>query len=94
MNCKQGDLAYVVVPGRPADGMIVKCVEFLGVIAITCQGGVEKLPVWRLDHPIPAFDGTPTTKASDDRLRPIRPQSDDKVDEMLLIAGKPKEVTV
>lgn len=83
MNCKEGDLCVVVVPGRPADGMIVRCVKYLGFGFIGTSVGVKSKHVWELDRAVPAFDGKPTKVSQDDVLRPIRDPGDDAVDQTL-----------
>lgn len=90
LRCRVGDLAYVVAPGRPADGLIVRCEKYIGIRRIQSSFGPREVPVWELDRKVPAFNGEMTQIASDDCLRPIRPS--DEPDEILTLAGKPQEV--
>lgn len=82
MRCKPDDLA-VVVGGLP---------EFLGVIVKVLRPWdlpiyLDVGPGWYVDH-----NGL-VCHCADKHLSPIRPQSDDAVDEMTLLAGKPEGVT-
>ena len=90
LRCRVGDLAYIVAPGRPADGFIVKCVRFLGTAPSIGVDGIQVSARWRLDRYVPAFNGVPTNSCPDSQLRPIRPS--DEPDEILTLAGKPQEV--
>lgn len=83
MNCKLGDLAYIVSPGSLADGMIVRCEKYLGNIWIMTSHGPEKTDVWEFDRSVPSFAGSPTRIGQDDCLRPIRDPGEDAEDETL-----------
>lgn len=87
MNCKQGDLA-VVIEGA-AVGYIVTCVA-------RYDGpwfDMDYEPGWKVDRPIPKMGGRPEAFIYDKGLRPIRPQPDDAVDEVIQRVGTPhKEV--
>lgn len=91
MNCKEGDLAIVVSSSpttREFLGRIVRCLHIEGS---NCFG-----PLWRVEGGTwSEVFGMHVSLFEDCALRPIRPQSDDAVDEMVLIAGKPnqKELT-
>ena len=87
MNCKPGDLAVVVKSGLGGvDSWVGRIIKVIGL----CQGPAG--PCWtyegaRLSHPIYGD----CEAVSDKCLRPIRPGEGE--DEMLLLAGKPTEVT-
>ena len=84
MNCKPGDLAICVrsqVPERL--GIIVE------VVGPAADGAIGWWTVRVDGKPCPSPMGW---KARDSSLRPIRPQPDDAIDEMVLIAGKPEQV--
>jgi len=98
MNCKQGDLAIIVKSWAGNQGKFVTCVRLdayrSGRECIDQYGVVSPPePVWETDRNLPAWDGSLDNYIADSQLRPIRPQSDDATDEMVLIAGKPQEVT-
>jgi hypothetical protein len=84
MNCKPGDLAVVVRCDVPeVVGLFVRCVR------LDYWGGE---PFWYLDRRVIHNDPRYQHDAVFDcNLRPIRDQ--DGEDEMLRIAGLPKEVT-
>jgi hypothetical protein len=84
MNCKQGDLA-IIVEGLQA-GNIVRCVSrYDGPWA-----GVPYAPGWIVDRHLINRCGRFQNAVGDCALRPIR--DNDGEDEMLRIAGKPREV--
>lgn len=68
MNCKPGDLARIV-PGRPAEDMIVRCVEFYSG---PWSDGTYA-PEWRLDREVPKMNGRADHFFADCYLRPIQP---------------------
>lgn len=88
MNCKPGDLAVMVKSGAGNEGRILTCIRFIGRVS-----GYEGSDYWEVDKALTSKFGDKTRIARDSQLRPIRPQSDDATDEMVLIAGKPQEVT-
>lgn len=88
MNCKQGDLAYLVT--GPAAGVPVRCVErYDGPWYWSGAEGPHFEPGWRLDRKLPNSMGTLTDCRGDRFMRPISPGEGD--DETLTWAGKPNE---
>lgn len=94
MNCKKGDLAIIVSGSIPQNiGLIIRCDEL--VCGLWWKPGA---PAWRVtDRAMWAVmnDGSikfcqPPLRCYDEHLRPIR--DDDGEDEVLRIAGKPKEL--
>ena len=84
MNCRIGDLAICVRSQVP---------ERLGTIVEVVGPAADGAPGWwtvKSNLPAPSLLGW---KARDSSLRPIRDPGDDATDEMVLIAGKPQEVT-
>lgn len=82
MNCKQGDLAVIVharLDPRKI-GHIVRCLRLLAF------DGIDQC--WVVEPRIDGFKGV-----YDHALRPIRPQRNDAVDEMVQLLGKPEGVT-
>ena len=88
MNCKQGDLAYIVRVNHPvfeeAAGHICRCVEQI-------NQPISGEPGWIIDPPV-RIAGRDLPHCVDRVMRPIRPQPDDATDEMVLIAGLPEQV--
>jgi len=88
MNCEQGELAVIVGASHPgtvrALGHICVCVELV-------KHPITGEPGWRIDPPVQTDIGL-CENCLDRVMRPIRPQSDDAFDEMLLIAGLPAQV--
>lgn len=82
MNCKPGDLAIVVKSYTNQEGMIVRCIRLVDHKYF--PGDV----VWLIDKSLKRGNWI-----HDDQLRPIRPQPDDAVDEMVQKLGKPEGVT-
>lgn len=80
MNCKQGDLARIVAPGKPAHGYIVRCVE-LRTHGKDYQGRVFQDDFWLVDPHVPMENGELGNAARDANLRPIRDPGDDAIDE-------------
>ncbi len=98
MNCKQGDLAYIVVPQpyhRTLHGKFVD-VGVNGHCDIGTIGVDSPMfgKAWLCRFHVPWLDGARTIRQCwlyDSWLRPIRPT--DGEDETLQWAGKPNEVT-
>jgi hypothetical protein len=102
MNCKPGDLAVIVRAVHPENvGCLVHVLGPSGENAaknLTHHRG-EVLWLVRAQRPLRTtfyLAGVPvdvkptdTTNMPDSHLRPIRPQSDDATDEMVLRCGKP-----
>lgn len=100
MNCKQGDLAFIVKSISGNEGKIVRCAVFLGnyyfkanFVSSLAWGVVAEglnLPNYTAENHEwcrkRGFDAV----FSDSALRPIR--DSDGQDETLTWAGKPKEV--
>jgi hypothetical protein len=99
MNCKPGDLAFVFRSDTGLNlGKIVRCVRLHDSATHDVDGvpftpGAAR-PRWVIDPPLVARMESgrlsPLYSAPDDQLRPIR--DNDGEDEMLRIAGKPREV--
>lgn len=85
MNCKPGDLAFIVASRRPDAAHLIGHV--VNVVNIE-PGCTPEDPVWITSTSFTTLDGTPIGWF-DTSLRPIR--DSDGEDEMLRIAGKPKE---
>ncbi len=91
MNCKKGDLAYVVPTTRRhawAAGRVVTCVELIRDQHLIGNVG------WLIDPPLadPA-DGKVLRHAADASLRPIRDPGEDATDETLLWVPSPVKET-
>ncbi len=80
MNCKPGDLA-VIIRAEPGDGWLGRIVTVLHLYE-----GPSLSPAWVCDQVPPGFRAI-----KDSALRPIR--DNDGEDEMLRIAGKPREIS-
>lgn len=94
MNCKPGDLAIIVKSWAGNEGKIVQCVKYLGILATSdAFGNTTNEPCWAIDRPLQDAVGGVDNILCDDQLRPIRPQPDDAVDEVIQRIGTPhKEV--
>lgn len=92
MNCRPGDLAIIVAADRGTPngvlGVIVRVVE------MDPNGSpVTGAPSWKLDR-LYVVDDFFFNRARDSVLRPIRPQADDVVDQMVkLVGAAPKTLT-
>lgn len=80
MNCKQGDMAYVVSSMAGNEGKIVRCLR-----QVQSPFG----PAWVVDPVLFRLDGSPFTGVWDSSLRPIR---GDLLDDSETSA-QPREVT-
>lgn len=91
MNCKPGDLAIIVRSEFGNSGKIVTCLRLASYAEVPADMQWRDFPVWIVDRNIP---GTCSSGPHiwDDYLRPIRPN--DGEDEMIRIAGKPRETDV
>lgn len=103
MNCRPGDLARVVVPGR-FYGALVSVIEAApvgtsfrlpcGHLNLPCEAGDWVVEV--LGSPVPVgleLGGTRLARfgaTADANLKPIRDPGDDAVDETLIWAGDPR----
>lgn len=67
MNCVKGDLAVVVRSGAGNEGVILRCLEFVGEVP-----GWEGSDNWRTDRKTKGFFGTENNLMRDSQLRPIR----------------------
>lgn len=85
LNCKQGDVAWIVRASNPANlGKVVKCVTLLPAHLWNAPGGREYVaPGWVVDRPITTWSGQISNHVPDHQLRPIRDPGDDAVDETL-----------
>lgn len=74
MNCKPGDLAFMVRSQAGNEGRIVLCIRLSPFDGLIAPGGVSnKGDVWEIEPPMRAWDGSMTSHALDRNLRPIRP---------------------
>ncbi len=90
MNCKQGDLAIIVWCSVTENiGKVRTCMESSRELFEQRDGSVIARFAWRVDQPLPGWDGSDVWWVPDEMLRPIR--DNDGEDEMLRIAGKPNE---
>ena len=94
MNCKPGDLAVFVRSKAGNEGKIVRCIRLATSEEIDRWYHTDKRgPVWLIDQLVVRMYGTSAPLALDVNLRPIRPQPDDAVDEVIQRIGTPhKEV--
>lgn len=74
LNCKPGDLAVIVKSSCGNEGVIVTCVEFLGVLQFVDPRGnpTYQAPAWRVDKKIRTIGGATEDRIPDFRLRPLR----------------------
>ncbi len=93
MNCKPGDLAMVVNSTCGNEGVIVTCLEYIGLMNWHGRDYRPKArPTWRIDRELPAFDGCHVGPfCKDEILRPIRDPGDDAVDESLAWTKTPTQ---
>lgn len=103
MNCKPGDLAYVVFSRSYADALnaagiksrtvgrmkIVRVVRYFADRVRAMGTSLDVHNIWIIDPPIESHLGGMTEYCPDEILRPIR--DSDGEDEMLRIAGRPNE---
>ena len=99
MNCRPGDLARVIAPGRmtrcPLCGIEGVAIKPDTMVVVTTHDGIA----WRLDKPVLNDVQLSCGVAiyiichalSDDILRPIRDPGDNAVDEMLIRVGLPTD---
>jgi len=71
LNCKQGDLAFVVRSGAGNEGKIVRCVAWLGRPPLG-HGDAGLSDCWHVEPELPSRLGVINNACSDSRLRPIR----------------------
>lgn len=102
MNCKQGDLAIVVRSNKGSSqlGKIVRCIRLAsGTVKSTTSESIN-LSVdcgdwWEIDSPLRLYSKAKgevlANYCPDYSLKPLKDGDDE--DEMIAIAGKPKEVT-
>jgi hypothetical protein len=91
MNCKQGDLAIIVKSTAGNEGKIVRCLKFVPAQKFyTPDKKIVQWDAWEVDSAFISWNGTKTSIAPDRMLKPIR--DNDGEDEMLRIAGKPKQL--
>jgi hypothetical protein len=93
MNCKPGDLAVFVRSAAGNVGKIVRCLRLATSAEIEAKNHIPDMgPVWIIDRELPR-QRTPAALALDCILRPIRPQPDDAVDEVIQRIGTPHKET-
>lgn len=89
MNCKQGDLAVLVKSLAGNEGVVVRCIKYVGFIEWLVGPPGH---AWLIDRYLPVYGGGKSNRAPDSYLRPIR--DSDKTDEIIERIGKPvKETT-
>ena len=98
MNCKPGDLAIVVKANRVPEnvGRIVKVVRLVSRGEVLFSSGcVNGTAGWLVEGRVRSFLGFNGNEGvfPDNCLRPIRDPGDDAQDEMLVLLGKPEQVT-
>lgn len=94
MNCKPGDLAVFVRSKAGNEGKIVRCIRLATSEEIDHWAHTDtKGPVWVVDQMVLRKYGTFAPLALDVNLRPIRPQDDDAVDEVIQRIGTPHKET-
>jgi hypothetical protein len=78
MNCKPGDLAFVVHSGRNA-GKIVRVLRASIYRAVrNSDGRLKHGQIWEIDGALLSWSGEPVRYCHDDYLRPIRDQDGDE----------------
>lgn len=93
MNCRQGDLAVIVRSEAGNAGKIVRCIRLIGLEEwFGLNGNLILDYTWEIDRPLKGWAGDESPKIRDGLLRPIRPQPDDAVDEMVQKLGKPEGI--
>ena len=94
MNCKPGDLAVIVQSFCGNEGKVVRCLRLSkrSGAGLCPDGSVVPTPIWEIDAPIPAWDGSESPIAFDVQLRPLRDNDGD--DETLTWSGKPEGVAI
>lgn len=90
MNCKQGDIAVVVRSFAGNEGKVVQCLRFVTSRISFPDGRTRALGAWLIEPPLLDWRGMLSSYMLDEQLRPLR--DNDGEDEMLRIAGRPKEV--
>jgi len=85
MSFKAGDLVILVRAKNPT------CQHLIGSIRTLDRRREDKPTSWFVIPPCIASSGLEATWA-EIGMRPIRPQPDDAIDQMVLIAGLPQEV--
>ena len=91
LNCKTGDLAIVIRSLNGNEGMIVQCLQFVGMVTWVAPGRENMtLPSWRVDREIPGCFGHSVNLAPDSSLRPLR--NDKGSDETLSWCDVPEGV--
>lgn len=93
MNCKPGDLAFVVKSVVGNEGKIVRCLRLL-TEAEARRENWRRRPMWEVDGLLLDTDGCLEPRAADDCLRPIRDPGDDARDEALNWLPVPHKETV
>lgn len=88
MNCKQGDLAWIVRSTCGNAGKIVRCVKLLPALPFIQPTGVVVVgAAWVVDPPVVGWGGDTLPGVRDALLRPLR--DSDGEDEMLRLVGRP-----
>jgi len=86
VNCKQGELAIFVRSVAGNEGKIVKCLRPATQREIALHSFNPNEECWVIDREVPSLYGFPVNIAYDYLLRPIRPEADpvvtDVVDEV------------
>jgi len=74
MNCKEGEMAFIVRSDAGNEGKIVTCVKYLGRTWWRDNNGITFIDhTWRIDRKLPAWSGKMGDTIRDKQLRPIRP---------------------
>ena len=94
MNCKQGDLAYVVRSYAGNEGRIVRCVRLLPCKRWRLPNGVIFTePSWVIDCALAGWTGGLENSIPDHQLRPITPPPGTVTDEEVRKLFSPDRVT-
>lgn len=75
MNCKKGEMAFVVKSYCGNEMKVVTCLEFLGEILFEspCRAVRFTAAAWKIEPPLIGMSGRLTAVVADRCLRPIRP---------------------
>jgi hypothetical protein len=93
-NFKAGDMAMIINSDGGNDGKIVVLTQYHPNMVLLGPSGNCDAPAWEYSPGLIGYKGLPTRYARTWQLRKIDNPGDDAVDEMLLIAGKPRKESV
>ena len=93
MNCKQGDIAIVVLSFAGNEGKIVRCMRPLIMKWKRYDGSTYMSESWEIDIALPDRYGVLSKYTQDRQLRPIRDPGNDATDETLTWLPVPTKET-